>query len=214
MRIFALETDVEKIKEKFCHSGECIVLHTYFHGLSFLFAIFREILITIILMIVAGTAIYFGASIFWSVGVAFTTWIVFVFMNVMKAYIDWAYDFILVTTDKVILMDQTSVFKREIMPIHIENIGGISTFTQYWNVFPFGGLAIHLKEGRGGEDITLKYVPRAGQVASVISDVVTQYQRRQYKEDLGSPIPQNHDNDSRQYLDPTRNPIQPNMPEE
>ncbi|MDP6561951.1 MAG: hypothetical protein QF793_03430 [Candidatus Peribacteraceae bacterium] len=182
MRIFALETDIEKIKERFCHDGECIVLMTYYHGLSFFFAILREIVITIVLVIAAIVAFAWGWPMVWVLPILFVVWLAFAAFNVIKAYIDWTFDFIFITTDKVILVDQTSIFKQEIMPIHLENIGGISTFTQYMDVFPFGGLSIHLKEGKGGEDVTLKYVPHAKEVSSTISEVVTAYQRRSHSQ--------------------------------
>lgn len=211
MKIFALETDIEKIKARFCHEGEDIVLFTYYHGLSFFFAILREIIITVVAIAIIIMAIVMEWPLFWVSIIVGVLWLGFVFFNVVKAYIDWTYDFLIVTTDKVILVDQTSFVKQEIMPIHIENIGGVSTTTQFCNIFPFGGISIHLKEGRGGEDISLKYVPRAQQVASVISDVVTQYQRRQYKQDLGSPVPMDGQEGNHHYLDPTRNPIQPGV---
>ncbi len=178
MRIFALETDIEQIKNRFCHEGETIVLMTYYHGLSFLFAILREIAITIILMTAAIVSLVYDFPMIWVLPVLLITWLIFVFFNVLKAYIDWTYDFLIITTDKVILVDQTSIVKQEIMPIHLENIGGISTFTQYMDIFPFGGICIHLKEGKGREDITLKYVPHSKEVSAKISDVVTTYQRR------------------------------------
>jgi hypothetical protein len=122
----------------------------------------------------------------------------------LKAYIDWTYDFIIITTDKVILVDQTSIFKQEIMPLHLENIGGISTFTQYMDIFPFGGISIHLKEGKGGEDVMLKYVPRAKEVAGTLSDVVTTYQRRAHGKPVGAIPPETEQkfyNGSTQYPD-------------
>jgi len=154
---------------------------TYYHGLSFMFAIVREIFLTVALFGAGITAWAFNLPMVWVTGILMGLWFVFVFFNIIKAYIDWYYDFILVTTDKVILVDQTSIFKQEVMPIHIENIGGVSVFTQFWSIFPFGGICIHLKEGRGGEDISKKYVPRAQEVAGKISDVITCYQRHQYK---------------------------------
>lgn len=209
MRIFALETDIEKIKERFCHKGECIVLMTYYHGLSFFFAILREICISFILISVGIVGVIFKWPLVWMVPILLVLWLMFVFFNVVKAYIDWTYDFIIITTDKIILVDQTSIIKQQVTPLHIENIGAISMFTQYWNIFPFGGIAIHLKEGRGGEDITLKYVPRAQEVASIMSDVVTQYQRRQYSQDIGSPVPSEGQKGHHRTLDPIQTPIQP-----
>lgn len=178
MRIFALETDISKIKARFCYEGEEEILLTYYHGLSFLFAILREIVITVILFAIGITGWIYEWPMMWTIGILFILWVIFAFFNVMKAYIDWAFDFILITTDKVILMDQTSFFKREIKPIHIENIGGVSTKTQFWDIFPFGAICIHLKEGLGGHSITKRYVPRAQKVAGILSDVITAYQRK------------------------------------
>ena len=186
MRIFALETDVSKIKKRFCHEGEQEILMTHYHGLSFFFAILREIIITIGLAALGVTGWYFDWPMFWTVGILAFIWLTFVFFNVIKAYIDWAYDFILITTDKVILLDQTSFFRREIKPIHIENIGGVSTETQFWDIFPFGVLCIHLKEGLGGHSITKRYVPRARKVAGILSDVITKYQRKVQPPSSGS----------------------------
>jgi hypothetical protein len=192
MRIFALETDKEKIKQRFCHGGECIVLMTYFHGLSFLFAIFREIIITTILLVFFIVAIILQWPLGWIAAIIGVVWFIFVFFNVVRAYIDWNYDFIVVTTDKIIVVDQTSFFHQEIKPIHIENVGGVTTNTQFWGLFPFGAMTIHLKEGMGGDDLTKKYVPRVDDVAAKISDVVTQYQRRTHRPvpSPGHPQPQ------------------------
>ena len=88
MRIFALETDASKIKEQFCHEGECVKLHTYYHGLSFLFAILREIFITVIAVIAVAVAISYGAPVWWTIGLAGAIWSFLVIFNVLKAYID------------------------------------------------------------------------------------------------------------------------------
>ena len=122
--------------------------------------------------------------VWWTFGILSVIWFFFVFSSLLKIYIDWRYDFIVVTTDKVILVDQTLFFKQQIMPIHVENIGGISTFTQFWDIFPFGGMFIHLKEGLGGKDVEVKYVPHAQVLAGKISDVVTRYQRHNYQKEL------------------------------
>ena len=96
----------------------------------------------------------------------------------LRAFIDWQYDFIYVTTDRIVLIDQTTFIKQRIMPIHHENIASVSSETQFWNVFPFGRIVVRLKEGEGGEKIMLQYIPDAADVAARISEVVTRYQRR------------------------------------
>lgn len=182
MRIFALETDKQRLIRRFCYEedGESVVLQTGYHTLSFFFAMIREIFMTILFFVIGMAAWAFGLPMFWISMILLMLWVVFVFFNMLKAYIDWFYDFIFVTTDKVVLVDQTSIFKQEIMPIHIEHIGGVSTFTQFWDIFPFGGICIHLKEGRHGKEITQKYVPNAREFAGQISDVITRYQRRNH----------------------------------
>lgn len=177
MRIFALETDVEKIKHEFLSPGETEILTTYYHGLSCFFASIRQIITTILLVAIGIAAAYWGAPVGWIIGILFVFWFLFVFFSLLRAYIDWAFDFILVTTDKIIFVDQTSIFRRQIKPLNLESVAGVTTETQFWNIFPFGSVSIHLKEGLAGDRITRKYVPYAQEVAAKISEVVTKYQR-------------------------------------
>ncbi|PIR52551.1 hypothetical protein COU76_05855 [Candidatus Peregrinibacteria bacterium CG10_big_fil_rev_8_21_14_0_10_49_10] len=177
MRFLALETDVDKIKHAFCHTGECEVLFTRYHGFSFIFSILRDIIITLIFIGIGIAGYLFQWHMGWLGLTLFFLWMLFSGFHVVKAYIDWKFDFIFVTTDKIIIVDQTAFFRREIHPIHFENVGSVSTTTQLWGLFPLGQLSFRLKEGLGGGDITLSFVPNAGKVASQISDAVTRYQR-------------------------------------
>ena len=178
MRIFALETDTDVLKQEFLMQGEQEVLITFYHWFSFLIAIARDIVATVILIGVGVGAVLFGsAPLSWTIGIIGAIWFVFVFFHLLRGYIDWAYDCILVTTDKIIFVDQGSIFRREIRPINVESVGGVSTKTQFWNVFPFGIVSIYLKEGVGGGTVEKKYIPHAEKVASIVSDVVTKYQR-------------------------------------
>jgi len=177
MRILALETNPENIKKQCLSSGEEVVLMTYYHALSFFFASIREIFFTIFIFGLGIGLWYIGAPMLWTTGILFFMWFFFIFFNIMKAWIDWRYDFILVTTDKLVLVDQTSLIRQKINPIHLENIGSIASETQYWNLFGFGKVIINLKEGEGGNVTTLKFVPNADQVSAKISSTVTYYQR-------------------------------------
>ncbi len=177
MRIFALETDKNKIIKRFCHQNEKVVLVTYYHGFSFLFATLRETGITIGLVLLGGVAWYYQLPMGWVVGILFSIWFVFAFLNMLKAFIDWCYDMIIVTTDKVILVDQTSIFKQNINPVHLDNLGSITTQSQFWDALPFGVIRFHLKEGLGGDDIMKRYIPRYRDVSGVISQVMTAFQR-------------------------------------
>lgn len=180
MRILALETDINKIKHRFLCEGENEVLTTRYHGASFLFASIREFLFTMLLFGIGIAAWYMSAPMGYTVAMLFVVWFIFVFVSLIKAYIDWCFDFIFVTTEKVILVDQTSIIRHKIKPINLENIGGVTAQTQFGDVFRFGIVEIHLKEGEGGETLILRYVPDAREVAAKISEVVTHYQRMHY----------------------------------
>ena len=181
MRFFALQTDKQKIIKDFCSKDEDVIYMTYYHGLSFLFAIIREIIITIIVFAFAIMGVLFDWPLLWLLAILFSLWFIFVFFNALKAYIDWSYDMIVITTDKVILIDQTSFLRQEIKPISLENIGSITTRTQFGNIFNFGQIVIDLKEGEGGKNIKLFYVPSAEEVAAKISDAVTRFQRKYHQ---------------------------------
>ena len=177
MRILALETDPEVIKNQCLSNGEEVVLMTYYHALSFFFATVREVFVTMFIFSIGIGLWFLEVPMLWVSGVLFTVWFFFIFFNFLSAWLDWRYEFILVTTDKLVLVDQTSLIRQKVNPIHLENIGSIASETQYGNIFGFGKIIINLKEGEGGGVIALKFVPNADQVAAKISSTVTYYQR-------------------------------------
>lgn len=177
MRILALETNIEEIKRRLKSEGEQELLTTHYHGASFFFASIREFFYTILLFFIGVVAWYLHAPMEYVVSMLAAMWFFFVFFTLLKAFIDWQFDFIILTTDRLILVDQTSVIKSKVTPIHHENIASVSSETQFWDIFQFGKIVINLKEGEGGSRHVLRYVPNAEEVAAKISDMVTQYQR-------------------------------------
>ena len=179
MRLFALDTKaMQTICKRYCTAGETEILLTRYHWMSFLLRSFREFLITLLLVGLVSVAWTFPWPLAEIIGTVVSLWVIFVLFRILKAFIDWRFDFILVTTDKIVLVDQTSIFSRQEKPIHLENVGGIAASTQFWDIFPFGKMTIHLKEGLGGDAVTIFFVPHAQEVAATIADVVTKYQRK------------------------------------
>lgn len=177
MRLFALETDTAKLKKRFLSAEEREIRTVFFHGFRFFFVVVRDILWTIVLVLIAIGAGYAGLALKWLIPGAFVLWFLFTFRSLLRAYIDWRYDFILLTTDKVIVVDQSSLFHQKVTPMNLENIASVSAETQFWNLFPFGVLHFNLKEG-AGNGVNFRYIPHAHDVASSISDVTTTFQRR------------------------------------
>jgi len=178
VKILALETEIGKIKNRFHCEGEAEVATIFYHGAAFFFVSLREFFYTLLLFGIGVLAWAMSAPMEYVVSMLAMIWFVFVFHAMFRAFIDWQYDFIFVTTDRIVLIDQTTILKQRIMPVHHENIASVSSETQFWNLFPFGRITIRLKEGEGGELIMLQYIPDAADVAARMSEVVTRYQRR------------------------------------
>lgn len=183
MRFFALDTDiVERVRLRYCSESEKEIFLTHFHWMSFFFRTMREFLITMALGILVALAFAFDWPMLQGFLIAGSAWVVFVFFRILKALIDWRYDFLLLTSERMLIIDQTSFFQQKQQQIHLENIGGVSTSTQFLDIFPFGEITLHLKEGLGGDVVNILYVPEAERKASVIADTVAKYQRMRHPE--------------------------------
>lgn len=177
MRIFALETNLEKAARQFLQAGEQELMIVRYHPMLFFIRTLRQVLFTLVLTAAGVAAIALQAPVSWVLIGCVVLWLFIIFPGVVRAYIDWRFDAIIVTTDNVIILDQTSLFHSESRQMHLENFASINASTQFWNLFPFGKLTFDLKEGIG-ERLTLRYIPRAAQVAVQIGSCVRTYQRR------------------------------------
>lgn len=186
VHIFALETDIGKLKKRFLSAEEREIRTVSYHWFRFISTLVRDVIWTLGIIIAAIGLSFVGVSLLWIIPVAVVVWLFIVFRSLLKAYIDWKYDFILITTDKVILVDQSSIFHQKVTPMNLENFASASAETQFWNLLPFGILHFNLKEGTGGE-VNLRYVPDAHDVAACISDAITTFQRRKDLRRHGGP---------------------------
>ena len=155
-------------------------------------AALTDICITIALVATIISAFAFSwplAPVLWVSGLIF---FLLVLPRAAKAFIDWKFDFIIVTTDKLLLVDQTSLFSNEIKPILFDNVGGVGHRTQWLGLVKFGELVIALKEGEGGGDICRRYVPNARETASLITEAVETYQRKQYGHQVQQQVTAQH----------------------
>ncbi len=178
MKIFALETNLERVKEHFLAEGEAEIFTVHPHVVSFVWHIAWEFFIAIFLLSACSYGYYIGflsltaAIVIFALGSFF-----FVPLGLIEAYIDWKYDFILLTTDKLIIVDQMSLFRKSITPISLENLGDVVAKTQWLNLFRFGIISFALKEGNG-PDVILHFMPEAEKIVGKIAEQITLYQRR------------------------------------
>ena len=177
MHIFALETDLEKLKRALLSPGEREVLSVRFHPALFYLRALWALLLTLLLALFSAMIWQFGIPLLWVIVVAVIVWCVFIFMRVVRALIDWRYDLLMVTTDKIVVIDQSSVLHSSVRQMNIENLATVHSETQMLNLFPFGRLCFDLKEGIGAR-LCLPYIPRAERVASEVSQAIRQFQLR------------------------------------
>jgi uncharacterized membrane protein YdbT with pleckstrin-like domain len=178
MRILALQTDFDKLKEHFISSDEREIMTAHFHWFKFFGAFMWCGLLTIISIVLAiWVPLEFQVSSMVVITILLLLWLLLVFPRFIRAYIDWQYDCVVITTDKVVIVDQSSIFRQKITPINLENVSGVSTETQFWNLFHLGTLHLDLNESAGAEH-TLRYVKHAHEVAAAITEALTSWQRR------------------------------------
>lgn len=177
MKLFALETDEQKLIQGFLSHDEQVVMTVNFSVFLFIIRSIRAFFLTLILVAIGVAVTQFGAPVSWTVLILFCLWFVWIFLRWVTAYIDWRYDVLLVTTEEIVIVDQSSLFRVKIRQMNLDNIASVMAETQFLNLFPFGRLQFELKEGTG-KTLVLPYIPHANRVASVISDAMVVFQRR------------------------------------
>ncbi len=171
MRFLALETNVEKLKKKFLVENEEAVHVTHKHFLIFLIRAFFPTVIAAILF----ATIMFGASqglfdpeiLFWTLVALGLVYAYFL----SAAHVAWKYNFVIVTTQKVVIVEQQSMFFQKINPVHFTNINNTGAQSQFAGLFRCGILSLDLKIGeQGGRhvEVAMDYVPRPEDIAATI----------------------------------------------
>jgi len=177
MKIFALETDTDRMAKNYLSADETIILAVRFHGFLFLLRIIRSFLLSLLLIGIGIGIWYIGAPVYLILIAVLVTWIPTVFYPLLTSYIDWKYDILLITTEKLVVINQSSLFHTNVRQMNLDNLASVNASTQCWNMVPFGMICFDLKEGIG-QRFCLRYIPEADKVASIISNAVVLFQRR------------------------------------
>lgn len=178
MKILALETDLAKLNASLLSKDEKIVLMVQYHALLFFFRFLQALVVSVVLGFIVWMGLSAGIPLGMLLTIVLIAWAVLVLRPLLRGFIDWKFDELLVTTEKVILVNQSSVIRQEIRQMNLENIASVNFRTQFWNIFPFGEVYLELKEGTG-KSVRLRYLPEAHRVSAVASDVLVHYRRRQ-----------------------------------
>lgn len=173
MRVLALETDVAKIKKQFIVEGEEELLCSRHHIFSFLFPLLAVILLTLIVAVGSGLALAFQSTLFPYVMFFWSQWIFICLYQLIKAWIAWRYNFLIVTTEKIVIVTHLCIFHQEIHPLHFENIRSIRTESQYFGIGNCGTLFVTLEEkteGGDSQNVSIFTLPKPAIIGGMIEN--------------------------------------------
>jgi hypothetical protein len=177
MRIFALETNTEKLNKSFLSAGEQIIAGIRFSPFLFILRSLGAFVLTAAFIATGVVLAQFQLPAGIDVISLSLVWFFAVFLRWLTAFIDWRFDVLLITSEEVVIVDQSSLFRVKIRQMNLDNIASVAAESQFGNILPFGRIHLELKEGTG-QEVVLPYIPQAAKVASIISDTIVLYQRR------------------------------------
>ncbi|MDO8648901.1 MAG: hypothetical protein Q7R81_03895 [Candidatus Peregrinibacteria bacterium] len=172
MHFLALQTDVNLIKKQFIAEGEKELTLATYHFLVFFLPFLGSGLATVLVL----------AGVFYSLSIdllgflpATIFLLIFLFLYgnfLFSMFVKWKYNYIVVTTQKVVVIDHVSFFHQNINPIHLNNITSVVSGTQFMNLFTCGELTVNLKSSEGDiyRELKRRYVHNAQGVAAVIEN--------------------------------------------
>ncbi len=193
MRFLALQTDIEVLKKQNIPESEHEIMTVRRHAAPFVLDFIWKTAAALTLVSVFGlVAVPFLGSVGSSTVVdgllsSFFLFVLFVllvlvyFYQIIKSYIAWRYNFLIITSDKIIIIDHHSFIHQDLTSIHLETITSSKFESQYFGLFRCGILHIHLqeREGQGSTRVvTVPRIPAPDVVASAIEHAITLKQQR------------------------------------
>lgn len=171
MRFLALEADLRKLKRQFIAEGEEELLATTRHAFTFILPMLWIVPLTAISIFAAATGLGMGMD-FLFVSVSLYSWFAVALVLAMRAFIEWRYNFIVVTTEKIVVVDHRFVFSQMIRPIPLENVATTHTGSQYLGIGNCGYVTLHLSEVESGTNtqVRLDRLPKPDVIAGVIEN--------------------------------------------
>lgn len=179
MRIFALETNVDRIRRRYTVPDEEVLLLTRYHPVVFWLRVVYATLLIGLLSTVLMTAQGFAPLppvltyiVVWPI-------VVLLLRYMLQGFIRYRYNFILVTTEKVICINHTMIWKQEVNPTHIDNIISTKQKTQFMGILRCGVVTLNLRERAdySTKVIKLRYVPKHNKVAGAIENAIALYKQ-------------------------------------
>ncbi len=182
MRFLALQTNVELLKKQFIPEGEHEILTVTRHPIKFIADFFGKTLLVLLLTTsISFSLSFFSSSMPSSLTLALTVFILLFYLyQIVKSYIAWRYNFLIVTSEKIIIIHHESFLHQSINSIHLENIRNTGFISQFFGIFRCGILSIDLLELQGGSTqvLRLSYIPAPDTIVSAIEHAIALKQQK------------------------------------
>ncbi|MBI5794558.1 hypothetical protein HZA87_05795 [Candidatus Uhrbacteria bacterium] len=177
MRFFALQTDLGELKKQFMLQDEKEILVTNRHGIVFFVSLLKATAVTVAVWAVLVTAFIFAgtATLRLLIGVLAVVAAVYELYAILNAYIDWRYNILIITTEKIVIINQSYLFYQNVKPIHLNNVRSATCESQFFGIWRCGVLHINLQEmiDNTTKEIVLPYIPQPDFVVSAIEQAIS-----------------------------------------
>lgn len=180
MRLFALRTDIGRLKKEFITEGEREILTTTMHFLAFVIPFLRATAFAAVVIPVGLLAAWQGGLLL-PIGVTVVIgWALVYASMIFNAFVRWKYNVIFVTSEKVVFVRHKSVFSERIDPTHLENIASTAVRSQFMGLVRCGTVLLNLKEREAAttRHVVMQYVPVPGRVAAAIENAIVLMKKR------------------------------------
>ncbi len=177
MRFFALQTDLGELKKQFILQNDQEILVTTRHGIVFFVSLLTATAVTVAVWAILATAFVFAgtATLRLLISVLVVVTAVYELYAILNAYIAWRYNILIVTTEKIVTINQSNLFHQNVQPIHLNNVRSATCESQFFGIWRCGILRINLQEtiDNTTKEIVLPYIPQPDVVVSAIEQVIS-----------------------------------------
>ena len=192
MRFFALQTDLGELKKQFILENDQEILVTSRHGLIFFTSLLTATAVTLAVWAVLAMAFVFvgTATLRLTIGVLAVIAAVYELYAILHAYINWRYNILIITTEKIVIINQWNLFYQNVQPIHLNNVRSATCETQFFGIWRCGTLRINLQEtvDNTTKEIVLPYIPQPDVVVSAIEQAIS-LEKKKAREEPAEQLP-------------------------
>lgn len=103
-------------------------------------------------------------------------WLVFWLVAIVYDYLNWSRDRYIITTERIIGIDQRGLFSRRVSEIELDRIQNVTHAVDglFATAFNFGTITI---QSAGANDLAVRQVPRPGEIQEEITRLVKEVTR-------------------------------------